>query len=206
MPDPINRQRAAGRGALVAALGASALLALLAAVKTTQYAHGVFALADALFDPKAFQAGPARVVAAVLAASAVVGAGVALIARRVIAPAWTRAVLLSLVSFPALYVLVALALTLIWWPNAAREDLTAVALVPVASLLYAAFGMVMVAPVAALPAVLAAVMLEGWTRPEDGAISAVGLGHPAVRRWVMYVVIAVTVVLATFATLRWPRS
>ncbi len=204
MPEAMNRRRAASRGALVAVLWASALLALLAAVKTTRYAHGVFALADALFDPKAFQAGPARVVAASLVAAAVVGAGVALLARRVAAPVWTRAVLLALMSFPALYVLIAVALTLIWIPNAAREDLTAVTLVPVASLLYAAYGMVMVTPVAALPAVFAAVMVEGWTRPESDR--ATGLAHPAVRRWVTQIVLAITAALATFAAFRWPRG
>jgi hypothetical protein len=204
MPEAMNRRRAAGRGALVAVLWASALLALLAAVKTTRYAHGVFALADALFDPKAFQAGPVRVVSASLVAAAVVGAGVALLARRVGAPGWNRAILLSLVSFPALYMLIALALTLIWLPNAAKEDFTAVPLVPVASLLYAAYGMVMVAPVAALPAVFAAVMVEGWTRPESD--STTGLARPGVRRWVMKVVLAATAALTTFAAFRWPRS
>ena len=104
MPDAMNRQRAAGRGALVAVLWASALLALLDAVRTTQYAHGLFTLADVIFDPRAFQAGPVRVIAASLVAAAIVGAGVSMLGRRIGAPGWTRAILLSLVSFPALYV------------------------------------------------------------------------------------------------------
>ena len=78
MPDAMNRQRAAGRGALVAVLWASALLALLDAVRTTQYAHGLFTLADVIFDPRAFQAGPVRVIAASLVAAAIVGAGVSM--------------------------------------------------------------------------------------------------------------------------------
>jgi hypothetical protein len=112
--------------------------------------------------------------------------------------------ILLLAAFPALYVLVVLVLTLLWLPSAAGEDLTAVLLVPVASLLYAAYGMVMAAPVAALPAVLAAVMVEGWTRPEGRR--ATGLAHPTVRRWAMQVVLAGAAALATFAAIRWPRS
>jgi hypothetical protein len=94
--------------------------------------------------------------------------------------------------------------SIIWVPQAAKKGVVTMLLVPVGSLLYAAYGMVMVVPVAAVPAMLAAVMLEGWTRPDEQRQR--GTADPRVRRWTMQVLTAVTVALTTFAAFRWPRS
>lgn len=163
----VNRWTAAWRGAFVSTLWAAALLALLASLRVLGRHDGIFTVADPLFDGKAFQARPGLVVAASILAAALVGAIFGALARRVNAPASVRAIILVLASFPALWVLIAVALSLIWLPQAANADLLSAALfLPLGSLMYAAYGMVMVVPVAALPATLAALMLEGWTRPE----------------------------------------
>jgi len=79
-----------------------------------------------------------------------------------------------------------------------------VLLFPVGSLLYAAYGMVMVVLVGALPAVLAALMLEGWTRPESQGQG--GMANPRVRRWPLGLVAVVAVTLAALAVSRWTKS
>lgn len=180
------------------------LLSLLAAMKSTRHVQGAFALADVLYDPTAFSSSPAYVVLASMVGAGLVGAGLGLLARRLTAPAFARAVLLSLASLPALYVVLAVALTIIWVPQAAKEDLVSVLLVPVGSLLYAAYGMVTAVPVAVPPAILAALMLEGWTRPE--AMGQGGLARPRVRSWAMQGLVAVTAALIAFAAFRWPKS
>ena len=200
----VSRGDGAKRGAMVGAVWASALLSLLAFLKATQNAHGIFTLANPLYDPKAFSTSPTVVVAASVVAAAVVGAGLGLVAVRMTSTASARALLLVLASVPSLYVLLVVALTIIWVPQAAREDFTAVLLVPVGSLLYAAYGMVMVVPVAALPAALAALMLEGWTRPESQGQG--GMANPRVRRWSLGLVAVVAVTLAAMAVSRWPKS
>jgi hypothetical protein len=200
----MTRREAAGRGLATAALWAAVLLSLLGAVYTTRHVQGVFTLADVLFDPTAFSSSPVYVVLASLLGAGLVGAGFGLLARRLTAPAFARAVLLSLASLPALYVVLAVALTIIWVPQAAQEDLVSVLLVPVGSFLYAAYGMVVAVPVAVPPAILAALMLEGWTRPE--AAGQGGLARPRVRRWATQGIVAVTVALITFAAFRWPKS
>ena len=195
---------AATKGAIVGALWAAVLLAFLAVIETMRQAHGVFALAEVLYEPKAFDTSPMLVVGASVSAAATVGAAFGKLALRVVAQARTRAMLLALAAFPALYVVLALALTIIWVPKAAKEGFVATILVPIGSLLYAAYGMVMVVPVAVIPAVLAAVMLEGWTRPDGQGRH--GTAHPRVLRWTMGALIVLMVALAAFAVLQWPRS
>jgi hypothetical protein len=185
-------------------LWAAALLALLAAARATQLTDGLFALADPFFEPRAFSSSPAYVVAASILASALAGAGLGLIGRRLMGRALVRSLLLAVFSLPALYVLIALALTILWIPQTAKDGFTAALLTPVGSLPYAAYGMVLAAPIAAPPAILAALMLEGWTRPEDRGQG--GLANPRLRRWTMHLLVAATAAFTTFAALRWPRA
>jgi hypothetical protein len=194
----------ATRGAIVGATWASVLLALLAAIKTTRYAHGGFAIADVLFNPESFNSSPGLIVGASVCAATVVGAAFGRIASRMTSPAKTRAALLVFLSFPALYLVLALALTIIWAPQAAKQGGVSILLLPVGSLLYAAFGMVLVVPVAAVPAILAAVMLEGWTRPDGQGRH--GTADPGVLRLTMQALIVVMVVLAAVAAFRWPQG
>ena len=190
----------------MAALWASALLAFLAGVHTTRYAAGrCFMLSTVLFEPKALlDTGPALVVIISVAAAACVGGFLGVFAERLTGSGTARALVLAVASLPALYVVVALSWMIIWLPLAPKHDLTSALLVPVWALVYAAFGMVMVLPVAVVPAVLAVLMLEGWTRP-DGEGQG-GLARPGVRRWVTDVVVALTAALTTFAFFRWPKT
>ncbi len=199
----MTRRQAARRGAVTGALWSAALVSLLAAVRTTGYARGGFALAYALFDSKVFGSTPPRVIAAVVSAAAVVGAALGLLARLIAAPAGARAALLALASLPVPPLVLAIALTIAWVPTAARESLTAVALVPWGAFLFAIQLIPMALRVAVPLAILAALVLEGWTRPE--ARGRGGLANPRVRRLSMQVLAAVTVALATFAALRWDR-
>jgi hypothetical protein len=199
----MTRREAARRGAVTGALWSAALSSLLAAVRTTGYARGGFALAYALFDWKVFGSTPLRAIAAVVLAAAVVGAAFGLLARWISAPAGARAALLALASLPAPPLVLATALTIVWVPTAARESLAAVALVPGGAFLFAVQLTPMALRVAVPAAILAALMLEGWTRPESRGRG--GLANPRARRLSMQVLVAVTVALTTFAALRWDR-
>jgi hypothetical protein len=202
----VSRRGAAARGAAIAALWASALLAFLAAVRTTPYAAGRhFVLSVVLFDSTALlDTAPVLVAIIAVATAALVGAILGVFAERLTGSGTARAAVLAVASLPALYVVVALSWIIIWLPYAPEHDLRDTLLMLVWSLVTAAVGMVMVLRVAVIPAVLAALMLEGWTRPAREGQG--GLARPGVRRWVLHVLVAVTAALTTFAFLRWPKT
>lgn len=200
----VTRGTAAIRGAFVAILWAAVLLGFLAVITVTHNNRSVFGVADLLFGPRAVHGTPIVVMLASLTAAALVGAGLGALAIQITAPVPVRAVVLVLVSFPALWVQIAVALSLIQFGReAARGHATSALLVPFESLLFAAYGMVIFIPVAAVPALLAALMLEGWTRPESHPQT--GLARPAVRRSVARVVMALAAALAAFALRGWRK-
>jgi hypothetical protein len=179
----MRRRVAALRGAITATLWAGLVLASLAILQASERSYWFTRnyaepLADALFN-KSFDVGWVWVVLASLVAAALVGGLFGLFSRRFVAPPLARAVGLALLSVPALYLVVAVALFLFWAPEFAVKDPLGLPLALVASLLYAAYGMVMVLPVATLPAIAAAIMVERWTRSEPAVPTSTALAEPA---------------------------
>ncbi len=142
----LTRRRAAALGAAHGVAGAVLLLALVAAARAAGSRHWSLAAVELLFESKAFDVGAAYSVTASLAAAGLVGAAMGVLARRLTTSTGIRVVVLVALVVPALYVVVALSLTLILAPVTAKESLSGLAMLPVACLLYSALGTVMVAP------------------------------------------------------------
>lgn len=158
--------------------------------------------ADALLD-NARDAGPLAVVVVLVGASVVTGGVMGRIAARLRGSRLRRIVMLSLVAVPALWIIVAATWAVGWAPRVIAEEPAKMLWMPLGALWFATIGIVVGAPLLALPVVFAAVLLEGWTRPE--ALPQTGLARPGLRRAVLLTLAAVAAALTTFAALNWRR-
>jgi hypothetical protein len=191
------------RGALLGTFWASALLSLLALVKTMPWAPHTNALLTTLFGPpKAHPTVPVGLLFLCIAVAAVVGAGLGSIAVRITGTARRRLRAILILSIPALYFYMLVMVIVNGALEAAGKGLDQLLALPFMAVFGAIVGAVMVVPVAGLPLGLAALMLEGWTRPES--LGQGGMANPGVRRWSLGLVAFVAVTLAVSAASRWP--
>jgi hypothetical protein len=138
-----------------------------------------------------------------LALTAVTGAALGLVSGRLRLRPSLRVAVLAVASIPTLWLVVAATMLLASLPAAAAENPAALAWAPVGALYFSAFAVVFAAPVLVAPAVLAAVLLEGWTRPEE--LARTGLAAPELRRRVLLVLLTAAAAVTTFAALTWLR-
>jgi F0F1-type ATP synthase assembly protein I len=196
----VSRRAAAVAGAAHAVGGAGILLSSVAAARAAGVRHWSLEGVEMLFPSpsgKAFEVAAAYAILASLVASTLVGLALGVLARRLTASIARRIVVLAISTVPALYLIVAVALVLIFAPQVARQGARELAEVPGVVLIWSVFGTVMVLPAALLPAVASVLMLEGRTRPS--ALGQRGLANPAVRRRILQLLLAVTAALLTFA-------
>jgi len=196
------------RGGLVGVLFASALLAVLAAAHASgldehdllRVAHVFFVRTDG-YPPYP----PILAIASVLAAF-LVGAGLGMLGQRLRLRPRTRGVVLILVSIPALYVLIVIAegIGLVAASLVGQWTVAPVLATLLLPFFLGVYGTAATLPVALLPVILAAFMIEGWTRHE--ANEPTGLARPVSRGRVVAIVLVVTAGLAGFAIVRWPGS
>jgi len=204
----MSRWEAARRGAVTAVLWAVVTFALLACIGEMvaglhRPAQNMVAGFAEVFHDNMRDAGPLIVAAALLVVSSVTGAVMGLLARRMLLTAVRRVVLLALAALPALWLVVGATWALGWVPRLVVDEPTNLLWLPLGALWFAAIGIVVAAPALVVPAVLAALALEGWTRPEG--LPQTGLARPATRRWVLRGLLAAAAALTTFATLNWWR-
>ncbi len=203
---PMSRRDAALRGAGTAVLWALLAVALLASigegVRGGPSGGRVEAIAE-MFLELMEGSGPLVVTGVVVSMSAIVGAGMGLLAARLRLNATMRAVVLALAALPALWLVIAGAWTLLFFPWVVEEPASAPWFLVVA-FFYSGVSIFVAAPVLVTPAVLAAVLLEGWTRPEQ--LRQTGLANPTLRRRILWVLVMLVSALTTFAARGWFRK
>lgn len=203
----MSRWVAARRGAVTAVLGAVVALGLLVCIGEVVHGEnggGVVAMFAGIVLDLTHRAGPLAFTLDVVCASTLTGAWMGVLAARLQYSALRRVVVLSLATLPALWVIIAVAwagLTVL--PHAAVEAPSNLLTSSVGALWFALIGMVFGAPSLILPALLAAVVVEGWTRPDT--LPQTVLARPAARRWVLRGLVAAAAALTTFAALNWWR-
>ena len=207
MLEAVKRRDAALRGAVTALLWSAASVALLASIAVAalarRSARGNFEeFAGVLLDNMQ-GAGPFAVTMAVLVVSAMAGGVMGLLARRLRGTVAWRCGFLILAAVPVLWLVVAGAWALAWLPKVIAEQPRALVWMPVGALWFSGIGIVVAAPALLLPTALAAVTLEGWTRPDT--LPQTGLARPGLRRRVLLVLVVLVAALTTFAALNWSR-
>jgi len=203
----MSRSGAALRGAASATLAAAVVLPLVVTVDRNallfEPAMLVRAFAEILHENLP-SATPLTITAGYLLAVAAAGALMGVLAKRVRARAPARFVILATAALPALWVVVASTWTVIWLPNMLRQEPRLLPSVPLAAFWFTALALLYAAPVLVVPAVLAALVLEGWTRPE--MLPQTGLARPELRRWILLGLVTVATAATTFAALNRSRA
>lgn len=167
----------------------------------TQAVIGAFA--DILLDVLR-SAGPLLVCGVLVAVSATTGAVMGLVAGQLRSGVVVRrVVVLAVAALPAIWVVFGATWALAWLPHLIIDAPTKLLWVPAGVIAYATIGVVVAAPVLVVPAVLAVVLLEGWTRPQT--LPQTGLARPEARRWLLRGLVAAATALTTFAALNWWR-
>jgi len=193
------------RGAVVALLWSSAVLAFLGAVRAAghpailvDYADLVFGYAHAFFEDGVLGARPYVIAGTSIGAATFVGAALGTLAGRIRARVWIRCILLIVLSVPGLWMLIYVVFVLgsVQPTSWSRNDVSALPGFAGIALL----GLVMIAPVAVLPAALGMIMLEGWTRPAGTRVT--GMARSEVRGWTIRVLVLATAAFAAVASHR----
>jgi hypothetical protein len=204
----VTRGEAARREAVVAVLLAAVTLALLACL--SELVPAVRDSAQYLVEPFAgalvgnMQGDhPILVAAVLLFVAEVTGAALGLMARRLRLRVIPRVVVLALAVLPALWIGLAMTLMFVWVPRLMTLEAKKLMTAPVGALWFAGIGVIFASPVLAAPAIFAALLLEGWTRPE--ALPQTGLARPKARRWLLRGLGAAATAFTTFAALNWWR-
>ncbi len=192
---------------MLGALWSAMLLALLALVRTLAWTPPANAVLIALFGPPLGQPGGQLVVhtgllAASVAVASAVGAGMGGIAAGLGGTGLRRSGLLLILSIPALYLFVYVMFVGSTASEVARAGLDQLVALPFMAVFGAVVGVVNVLPFVALPLVLAALVLEGWTRAPSAPPG--GMSRPAVRATSIGLVAAAGLGMAALAAARWP--
>jgi hypothetical protein len=195
-----TRRQAAWTGASYAAVSAVAYLAGVAAASVVAGSHWSLAAPRLALDPQAFALPVPIRMAASVASAAFTGALIGRLAHRLSGSPLRRVAVLVLVAVPALLLSVATVLTVLFAPHVIKTGLAALAVLPFACLLYAAFGTVFMLPTAIVPIVICALLVEGATRPAE--LGQGGMAAPAARRLALQILVAVAVACGTFAWFR----